>query len=480
MALSSPDLVQEAVRYAILEVRQDWSSEYTDWILKLIDLSMRASFAKYKDSWYKAKKGIPTGGSMSVQIANITVFYVLSKCLYSSDEHMSYIHAMKRFIDDGTGIFKGSERQFISWKNTLNSALIPYNLTIDNDSWQYAENGESVNFLDIKFGFDYNGELITDLYCKQTDARAYLHYSSYHTNQTFSSIVYSQAIRIRRIVKDQYKLSKHLDTLKEAFFKAKYPKRMVNNIIEKVKSLPRTLQKSVNNSNDNEVSIRVVSTHGCDKALTETVKKTEKLITSSKIFASKQVKKPYTFTKRVAPSLRSVLCNSKQIGKGPKSGGTKACGKVRCICCPLILNANSVKLNGKIIYPASGNCSTEMVIYGGICSFKSCFAPYVGRTVQPLHKRINGHRSAYGEYCEKRGKLDDNVDLDKYAIGIHLFREHSLNNPSAFDQHIKFFILENCQPKSLDLKEHLWIQKIRSIYPEGMNLNSPFGIPLLY
>ena len=69
--------------------------------------------------------------------------------------------------------------------------------------------------------------------------------------------------------------------------------------------------------------------------------------------------------------------------------------------------------------------------------------------------------------------LGDNVDLDKYAIGIHLFREHSLNNPSAFDQYMKFFILE-----TVNLR-HLWIQKVRSIHPEGMNLNSPFGIPLL-
>ena len=224
----------------------------------------------------------------------------------------------------------------------------------------------------------------------------------------------------------------------------------------------------------------MVSTYGYDQPFTDVVKNTEKLIKSSRIFSSHKVDNPYQYTKKVAPSLRSIMCNSQRIGMGPKTGLTQACGKNRCLSCNLIYNKQTVVLNNKMFYTAPGTCSTDVIVYGGMCTYNSCNAPYVGKTTQPLHKRTNGHRSAYGEYCEKNGNLDANTDLDRYAIGIHLYREHGLNNPSAFDQHMKFFILENCQPKNLAVKEHLWIQKVRSIFPEGINLNSPFSIPLLY
>ena len=41
-----------------------------------------ASVAKYEDSWWRQNNGIPTGGSLCVQIANITVYYVMSIKVY--------------------------------------------------------------------------------------------------------------------------------------------------------------------------------------------------------------------------------------------------------------------------------------------------------------------------------------------------------------------------------------------------------------
>ena len=95
-----------------------------------------------------------------------------------------------------------------------------------------------------------------------------------------------------------------------------------------------------------------------------------------------------------------------------------------------------------------------------------------------MNGRINGHRSDYKKYCEQHGILDPNSDVDRYAIGIHLYREHGLTNHDTFNQHMKFTILENCSPKDLSVKEHLWIQKTKSLYPECINLNSPYGLPL--
>ena len=68
---------------------------------------------------------------------------------------------------------------------------------------------------------------------------------------------------------------------------------------------------------------------------------------------------------------------------------------------------------------------------------------------------------------------------DEYTLGIHLHDTHNITDPKAFDNHFIFTILENCNPRDLPVKEHLWIHKMRSLYPHGLNLSSPFGLPLL-
>ena len=42
------------------------------------------------------------------------------------------------------------------------------------------------------------GKIKTDLYIKETDRHQYLHYNSSHPNHTKRSIVFSQALRMKR------------------------------------------------------------------------------------------------------------------------------------------------------------------------------------------------------------------------------------------------------------------------------------------
>ena len=43
---------------------------------------MKSSFGEFRGKFYKALAGIATGGSLSVDLANITVFFVLRTVLY--------------------------------------------------------------------------------------------------------------------------------------------------------------------------------------------------------------------------------------------------------------------------------------------------------------------------------------------------------------------------------------------------------------
>ena len=99
----------EALNDAMQTCRDDWAPDFCQWITDLVDISLRSAVGVFEDEWYEQRKGIPTGGSLSVQLANITVFYVINKLIYNCPSMMKDIVGMKRFIDDGVGFYCGTK-----------------------------------------------------------------------------------------------------------------------------------------------------------------------------------------------------------------------------------------------------------------------------------------------------------------------------------------------------------------------------------
>ena len=146
---------------------------------------------------------------------------------------MKDIVSIKRYIDDGIGIHTMTKRRFCVLKNTISKGVLTFGLKIKESDWSEPnENHAMINFLDINFSFDKQNQLQTDLYKKPTDARCFLNYSSCHPQCTFSGTVYSQALRLRRIINDDDRLKTKLEELGNDFIKCKYPERMVENIIK--------------------------------------------------------------------------------------------------------------------------------------------------------------------------------------------------------------------------------------------------------
>ena len=156
----------------------------------------------------------------------------MNKAVYSQPRLMQNVKEVKRYIDDGAGFYAGSERSFKTWMNAVNEALAPYGLFIDESLIKDID--EFAPFLDILFCFDKNGQLQTDLFVKPTDARSYLNINSAHPNHIFSGIVYSQCLRLRRIINNQDRLKLRLTELCQAFQKSGYPKDMLVKISSKV------------------------------------------------------------------------------------------------------------------------------------------------------------------------------------------------------------------------------------------------------
>ena len=371
---------------------------------------------------------------------------------------------VKRYIDDGVGIHTMSARRFAVWKKTISSKVTKFQMLIKPKDWnEPISKHHPVNFLDIQFLFDKNKALQTDLYTKPTDARSFLNFSSCHPNYTFSGNVYSQALRLRRIINCNTRLTARLNELKIDFKKSGYPEKMLSNIINKVQSYTRKLEKVEKEdcSNDDD-TITVISTYGTDQLLTEATKNIEKHSDSIK----------FRYIKKTGPSLKNALVKSKVSALGHPFGKTTCCNVRNCKGCDLMSKEDFVLgTNEKKHRTAGGECNSRNLIYHAKC--RHCSKGYVGKTTQKLNGRISGHRGKFNEFLyQDASQLNDEDNL----LGLHLFHKHHSSN---FDDGYTFTILEKCNPKHLDLKEHVWVQKLKCVAPYGLNSHDPFGIPVV-
>ena len=94
------------------------------------------------------------------------------------------------------------------------------------------------------------------------------------------------------------------------------------------------------------------------------------------------------------------------------------------------------------------------------------------------NKRVNGHRQGLNNVVCKGLNFVNSPDSDDiFCLGMHLFHEHGIT--SNFNDHFTFHVLEHVSPLQMEKSEHLWIHKLKTLFPNGLNTNNPFGLPIL-
>ena len=112
-------------------------------------------------------------------------------------------------------------------------------------------------------------------------------------------------------------------------------------------------------------------------------------------------------------------------------------------------------VTGKIYQvKATANCKSRNVVY--VIECKRCKKQYVGETENALHIRMNGHRS---DIKHQR--------LEKPVAKHFNSKDHSLED-------VSIFVIEQIHREDANFrkrKESYWIQILRSLTPEGLNLD---------
>ena len=463
--------------------RQEWSADFRTWFKDLIKLSFDSAVLKNGNQWYEVVNGVPTGGINSVDCGNIALYFVLKHLVYSEEVKPVELQNLDRFVDDisGQGMWQGSIERFTEWVVSLRDRMVTsYGLDI---TYEVRPITEFTQFLDIQYKF-VGGVLTTDLFRKPTDANRYLEFSSFHPRHTFRSIVYSQALRYRRIVNDDGILDLRLKELQSYFEQSSYPSDLVKEVIDDVRSKPRVLGYKDHDQDTKSFTPWIMTFGSGHEETKKKVQEVNEVIANSRTWNGEEPQHIPRFqvVTRRAPNLKDTLFRRKRIALGTDSTTTDPCtapGEKRkgrpCQTCKVVSQSSTVRNNDRKVSTQGGNCKSRNIIYAATCKLCTKNNVYVGKTVTCLNQRVNGHRSKFYEILESSKKnsgfsLDRPGDIeDENVLGAHLFTVHQKKERTDFNDCFMFDILCSTSPENIRKSEQFYIEKLNSLYPFGLN-----------
>ena len=134
-------------------------------------------------------------------------------------------------------------------------------------------------------------------------------------------------------------------------------------------------------------------------------------------------------------------------------------------------NKNFVKSHhtGKRYHTPAANCQSKMLIYVAECLI--CEKQYTGKTTCKLQTRISGHRS----HINKTTKTIL-LDTDEAALCEHLKTHHQpATYTELFNINYSFTVVQ-INPPDLEKCEQLWVSRLVTMEPFGLNIEKPQGV----
>ena len=439
-----PELALEAVRDALLTDKTTNKNTKTA-IARFIELSFENSYVTYGGECYQSKIGIPTGGSLSRQIADIFLHWILFKKINPSLDTAQAIRFWKRFIDDCLGIWRGSRRSFDNFVRQLNAETMKYGIEFPINEIQF---GKSVHFLDISAYLDADNTIQYKPWSKPTDSKRYLNPNSFHPRSVFNAIPFSQMLRTLRNSSKPETAATEIELCAKEFENSGYKKERLVEL--KQKATNRITDNTTNNDEDRETLVFPLHYF---EGIDEFKKVLHSLNEEIQTLIGDDVRIMIATKKR--SSIGNSVVRNKQISFPSIATANQRCNKGGCLQCPLSSTKSTFSINKKYLrIPNNLDCKSRNIIYLWLCKLCSEREAYFGRTTQESHDRTSGHRSCFTE--EK---------WEKSALSMHAMDVHQ----SQFSlQNFSIAIVKKVSPQQLRREEFRFIDKYKTI-PLGLN-----------
>ena len=431
-----PHLAEEAIADMLSGLNEE-NTDTAEAIRRFVKLSLDESYVTYKERVFKPKIGIPTGGSLSRQIADVFLHWVLFKKIDTSIMNTNELRFWKRFIDDGFGIWKGTKRTFINFLTKLNNETNRYGIHFPIEEAQF---GKTIHFLDVTLYIDENNTIHYKSYTKPTDSKQYLRPQSFHPKTVFESVPYSQMIRTLERNSTEENKTAEMETLKKNLEKSGYDRIELQNI--EARAVEQANQEAVANRKDT-LTFPVFYFDGLGelkKMISNSKRELQQLIGDTKIVMA--VKKN--------PSIGSRYMKNKFLSTELIEHINQKCNTTNCEQCPLVNTSNSVTVNNsRIPIPKTLNCKSRNVIYLWQCILCENEDSYFGRTVQKSHKRTNTHR----------GCFRNPTNWEDSALSLHASNVHGDNiNLNNF----RISLIKQCSPQRIRREEFKYIDRYKT------------------
>ena len=441
-----------------LKKHSKYSNHQIKLILELISLVLTNNCFSFLDRYFCQIRGTAMGSPFAPAYANIFMNYLWRNKIAPSLPMPLWL---KRFLDDIITIFLASIDTG-ELLQILNSAHETTKFTI-------SERSPSQPYLDCKLSIE-DGKVQSELFSKPTDSHRYLPPSSCHPGHIFRSIVYSGALRIRRICSRDDPFIFHLMNFRGHLRASGYSSKFIDPILEKVSSLNRsTLLTSKQREG---VSDRVLMVTTFDPRMPDFQKihsKHKHIIEASAPLKAILPSQPLVALRRPANLGNLVV---KTLPPSPPTSdlpfGHHPCEDKRCLICKDGHRVNS----HRVISAKTGEsfplkhhlkCSSSNVIYSLTCSKCPDFQ-YVGKTITSLRQRFNFHKSCV------RGSVGLNPKTQQpYEVDLH-FRQ-----PDHSISHMRIQAVEQCTPASIAKNESRWMHLLKSHrVVGGPNIDEPY------
>lgn len=397
-------------------------------LIQLLEINLNRNDFEFNGEFFLQIKGTAMGKKFAPAYANIFMAEweasALSRC------HKQPLHYF-RYLDDIWGVWTHSEDEFKEFVATLNN----HNTSIKLKS---ATSHLSVDFLDTTTykGPDFNTSHKLDIkvFFKETDTHALLHKRSFHPKHTYSGLVKSQLLRFRRICTQERDFREATQIL----FKALRPRGYNRSFLRKVFKSYLTSRAQA----EGTVVPFVLTYSSAALKLTKEVKSNfQNILGQTQLLKNHKVIAAFRKNKSLQDYLIRAKLHPLHDTK-PKHQGQylEQKGYVQNKFTKEVFNTYQ-----------SGTVYCQNCIYLITC--KQCGAQYVGETGNTVLVRMTQHK-----YNILKGQ-------QKNTYLVQHFLQHGWES-------FRVTVLQANPQWSVPQRkraERIWINKLGTIYPQGLN-----------
>ena len=404
----------EACRDALVSL-SSYSLPQIKEILILLNLVLSNNCFFFKGNFYRQIRGTAMGTPCAPAYANIFMAFLWKTRIVPGLPTQP--EWLKRFLDDFLGIFPAifCLHSLLSFLNSVHDTVkFTASMGLPSTEPESQDRDSDTAFLDLSVHFS-EGKIHTDLYSKPTDSHTYLSPRSCHPKHIFRSIVYSGALRLRRICSKDVYFCKRLSEFAKHLVASGYSEPFIHGIFPKIAAkeratllvpkpalpIPATCPPATSSNpspGQEKRGLTFVTTfhprmhnvnqsHNTNFIHLQASARMKKLLPHRPLVAMRRTANLGNRVIHTKPRDAPVLDNSP---------GFHACSSSRChIHSRFAILGPTVKSSKTgVSFPIREHitCSSSRVIYVLTC--RRCGSQYTGKTITPLRSRFNNERSA--------------------------------------------------------------------------------------